>query len=337
MSDVKIRAADLRRVLFDISPLLPSATLDTPIGMHLHGDKLCITCLQGCVYQATINVLDDNENIADITILYHDIASLVPNEGSVLLEFLPIGLNVVGSDFSVTFQVGYSTVEEQIIDATHYKDISYANYADGLTTLTKCNLDKLFKINVPILVDNAVSVMKFPNVWIQTRTTGLTFSSVLDVAHVKVLIKFKPSHVDDSKPGVLTFKNDIAFLQIPTKNNNDKVRVVDLLNDLSEPVRLNLEHYLDRLKEASKSESKAHCNISVYEHGLITAIKTQGTAVSVHCGDTTGKLINVINLPVQVWLALLRCVDSPDVEILVGGAKFCIRTTTLVIVARALG
>lgn len=333
---VNVKAYDLKRVFESINPLFPSGSKEIPIGISLRNGKLTIVCLQGVVYQATIPV-DEPDVTGDATILYYNILPLIPTDGKIQLQLTPNNLQLVSEDFEAQFPFGYSVVAVQDFPNLVYANIPGVAYLDGLRHLTRLNLDKLYSINSPIVVVNNMSLQKFPNTWIQVRTNGLPFSATLDTDHVKLIEKFEPHEVSISIPNSLVFKNENSILQVPCRPNVDSTLITSLMEDMGDPITISLEKYLDKIRNMSKINSKAHCKIAIYSTGVKTSIQHEGTTVSVATENLSGDVLKVFHFPIQLWITFLRGLGGTTAQILCGGDKICLRTATMIIVSRVLG
>jgi len=334
-SVVRLKASNLRKVLTTIKPLFPKSTTEIPLGLQMSNGKLNIVCLQGLVFQSTIPV-DDVLALNTATILYHDISTLLPSEGDIDIEFTPTHIYVYAKDFDVKFPVGYSVVEEQDFSKLAFSSINNSGFVEGFSRLLNMNLEKLMNQVSPIVVRNGLALQRFHNIWVQVRTTGLTFNAVLSTDHIKLLNKFVPSEVCTSIPGTLVFRNSTGILQLPCKPDNDTSKVTELMNDLGEPVNLHIRSYLERVKQIAKLDTKAHCNITLYKEGLKTTVSNNQVELSVKLGNTEHDVLQVCKLPIQLWITLLRGLDADIIQVLIGGGKICLRTGSTVILARVL-
>lgn len=332
---VTVRSVDMCRALSTLRPLFPKGSSEMPIGLHMEAGVLKIVCLQGLVYQASVPV-DDNLAINHATVMYYDISTLLPSTGDLELEFTPVGVSLCGHGIEAEFPLGYSVVEEQDFSKLVFSSIANSGFSEGLNRLLNMNLEKLYNQISPIAIHGEISLQRFQNVWVQVRSLGLPFTSVLDSDHVKLLIKFAPLEVCTSIPGTLVFKNSVGIMQLPCKPDNDSGKITDFMQDLGEPVQLTTKSYLERVKQIAKVDSKTQCKITLYKSGLKTTVTRNNTSVSVSTGETDSEVLQVCHLPMQVWLTYLRGLDSETIQILIGGGKICLRTQSMIIVARVL-
>lgn len=333
MSAVNVNARDLQACLSQITPLVPKGTLYVPLGLHVHDNLLVITCLQGCVFQSHIPIGSDE--VMSISVMYRDVTPLLPGSGEVTLEFATNFLELTASGISVSLYNSYSVVQEQKFEEYVYTDILHDDYIYNLRTMLGMNLDNIYKAVKPVNVYDKVALLKFPNTIVQVRTTGLPINCVLDVEHIKLLLRFRPTKV--CRDGyLLTFLNDNAVLQLPCKDNVDKNTFVDMLEDLGEPVSINIDGYLDKVRNLSKALSKGKCTVVIYSDGITTKLFADNTNASVSIGNMSTEVIKVLNIPTQIWLSFLKAMGNSNIQVLVGGGKLCLRNNSVVILTRVL-
>lgn len=333
MSSISVGARALKNCLAQIAPLVPKGTLYIPLGLHVHNNVLVITCLQGCVFQSHIPV--SSNNVESISVLYKDITTLLPGSGEITLEFATNFLELTASGVSVLLYSSYGVVPEQEFEEYRYSDITNTDYLRNFRAMLGMNLDSIYKAVKPVNIYGRVSLLKYPNTIVQVRTTGIPFECTMDIEHVKMLLRFAPTKV--CKDGyVLTFINDSAVLQLPCKDNVSGNTFTDMLDDMGEPVTLNVEGYLEKVRNLSKALPKGRCELKVYENGLGTKVTSDNTSASIFTGEDTGEVLKVMHLPMQVWLAFLKALGNETIQVLVGGEKLCLRNNTMVILTRVL-
>lgn len=333
MSAVSVRAQDLQACLSQIVPLVPKGTMYVPLGLHVHNNLLVVTCLQGCVFQSHIPV--DSNEIMSASIMYRDVTPLLPRSGDVTLKFATNFLELAASGVSVSFSSSYSVVAEQEFEEYDYTDMLSEDYLYNLRTLLGMNLDSIYKAVKPIHSYGKVSLLKFPNTIVQVRTSGLPINCTLDAEHVKLLLRFRPTKVH--RDGfMITFLNNSAVLQLPCKDNVDGNNFTDMLTDLGEPIVLNIDGYLEKVRNLSKALPKGKCTIVVHKEGVNTKLSADNTHANVSVGDAHSEVLQVVSLPTQIWLAFLKALGNSKIQILVGGGKLCLRNNSLVILTRVL-
>lgn len=334
MSTTTVNQQELKVVLESLTPLFPQGSKEIPVGFHFSGYQLTIVCLQSVVYQAQLELQESLTSYC--TIMYNNIAPLLEKTGFVKLEVTPVSLIIHGGDFDVEFPFGYSNVEEQDIPSEGYKPITQSMYYTGFRAILNIGLDKLYKLDPPIQLNEGIAVQKFPNVWLQVRTPGLPICTTIDRTHLKLIQNFNPQAVCDEVPGVLTFMNRNAVLQIPCKAANSSSSVTDLLSDMDSEITLRLGNYYERLNVATKVSGNTPCKISIREDGITTTVMSNGVQVSLSCGANEGEFLNAVQLPLQLWMAFLKGIETNTFQILVGGDKICLRTQNLIIVTHVL-
>lgn len=330
-----VKASDLNKAISAINPLFPKGSAAIPIGLYVRKGHLKIVCLQGVVYQADIPVDDDFADYS-ATIMYYNITPLLPSSGELYLEFTPVSVILTGDGVEAEFSFGYSIVAEQNFSGLVFTSVSSSTYLDSFSHLLNLGLDKLYGLISPVVVMGDVSLQKFPNTWVQVRSNGLPFNATLDIEHVRLITKFMPTQVCTSIPNTLVFKNATSVLQVPCKNNVDNKKITELMSDMGDPIQINIKYYLERIRSMIKVDSKTHCKISIYNTGIKTTVAHENTSISISAGKTDGEVIKVCHLPIQVWSSLLKGLSAETIQILIGGDKLCLRTTTMIIVTRVL-
>lgn len=334
-AEFTVKSADMLHALETLVPLFPTGQKSMPVGMYVKNGKLTIVCLSGSVYQADVDI--DNYTLDyEATILYHDITPLLHMSGEMFIEFSQVGMSIKSDDVDCNFTFGYSMVAKQNFDNYIFRGINSDNYYTGLHDILNLGLTKLYNIPTPIILMDNYALQKFPNTWVQTRTPNLGLRTMLDQEHVRLLLRFKPTGVCSTSNNTLVFRNSYAYLQIPCKPLTDDKLITSLMEQLGEPTQLELRSYTDKVRLASRLNTKATCSVAVHKSGLKTTVSYESSSVSVIAGNLESEVLKVFKLPVQVWLAFLKVLDSNTIQILIGGEKICLRTQAIIIVTRAL-
>lgn len=334
MSAVTVDQRELKAVLESLTPLFPQGSKEIPLGFHFEDTQLTIVCIQSVVYQAVLET--DLPLNTYCTIMYNNVAPLLEKSDTVSLEVTPVSLCMSGGDFSIEFPFGYSNVAKQDVPEDGYNPMASTMFYNGFRTILNIGLEKLYKLDPSIILNHDVAIQKFPNVWVQVRTPGLPICTTIDRSHLKLIQNFGPRAVCDSVPGVLTFMNANAVLQIPCKAMNSEGSITDILADMTSTVTLHIGNYYERLVSATRVNTKANCRISIRDDGIITVIQNSGIQVSLSCGTNDGTFLDTVSLPLQLWLAFLKGIETDTFQILLGGDKICLRTQSLIIVTHVL-
>lgn len=333
---LKVDTSSLKNTLANLSNLFPKGSQSMPIGIHIRKGVMTIVCIQGCIYQADVMV-DDTDFVADVTILYHDITPLMHKCVNVFFDITSTSLIMIGDNFEAEFVFGYSSVEVQKFNNILFKKIPNTQHLlMGLNSIIRMNLSKQYGKISPIHILGDVSLQKYGNTWVQVRTTGVPIDATIDYEHVKLLMKFMPLEVFTDFNNTLIFKNNYAILQIPCKKNFDKTLITDLMTDMSNCVTVDIENYIERVKNIAKLDSKQRCRIVIHDNGLSTSVNYENTNVRVSTGNISTEVLSVVELPIQLWLSFLNGLDSTRIQILTGGDKICLRTQYVIIVTHAL-
>ena len=332
---VDVKACDLRKCLQYLNPLFPKGTIEVPLGVNLSKGVLTITCQTSCIFQAKLQC--DSEDAASCTVIYFStICNILPSEGFISFEFIPSGLLLTGTDFEVTLPLGYSTIGVYDFGEHYYQNIVSKDYISTCTSILNMGLDKLYAKPKPISIHKDISVLKYPNTWVQIRSIGLPFACMLDPAHLQMLCKFEPTKVSSDEHDALILVNDYATVKMPCKSDIEDSKIKDFVYKCDKVVNVNLEGYLDKLRSASKFDAKLKCRITLYEEGVKTTLSLSNVTMSVGSGNLQSKVLTTFHLPLQVWLSFVKALGNGLVQLLYGGDIICMRNQSLIILTRAV-
>lgn len=333
---VSVDAYKLRKCLQYLAPMFPKGTTEITIGLNLSKGKLTLTCTTGCVLQAIFDV--DSQDTATATVIYYTtIGSFLPGEKNINIEFLPTGVILSGDGFEVTLPMGYSTVTTYDFgDVKNVKEITTKAYQENLNTLLSMNLDKLYSKVKPVTIYENLAVIKYPNTWVQTRSTGLSFVGSLDPDHVKLLCKFEPKRLSAADANSLWLQNDVATLRLPCNTNCEENNFASMLDKLGEPVTVSITGFVEKLRNAAKCDPKGSTKIALYPEGFKASLGAGNVSMSIKVGDCSDSVIAVMHIPTQMLLAFTKAMGSGTVQILYGGDLLCLRNQSMVILTRVV-
>lgn len=332
-----VATRDLLRCFITLNHLIPKGNENVPLGVKVNGEILTIICKSGCIYKTVISIKNENNAKYDLSILYNDITALLDVETTnVYIEHTGTGIYLYNSDFETLLPSAYSVVSNVDFEGKFYKPVSNTLYQTGISRILAMNLDKLYNKVQPLLIYNDVGLIKYPNVWVQVRTTGLPFKGAIDLEHAKLLNQFKPKEICVTDKTNLILKNGNEILMIPRSSEIEDNTMLNILEDLNISVKLNTDKYLERIRRISKITNKPHCKITLFENGIKTSVDTGQSSTSVNIGYCNGNVIQTFSLPMSVWLSYLRATNDGTVEFLVGGDKLCMRTPYLIIVTSVI-
>lgn len=335
-SGITVRAYVLRKALSDVSPLFPSGSHTIPMLFKLSGSDLTICCTTGCIYVNTLEVSNpDNENW-EITVIYKNLLDFIAKEGQVTLSHAPHGLDLSNASFAVTLPAGYSVITPPELPNVGYRDVTHTGYIPGLDKLVNMGLGNLYSVDKPIHMYGQVSVLKFPNVQVQARTPGLDVNALMAPEHVKLLTRFNPEAWYTNNMDILILRRDRAYLELPIEAVREENNFVKQMDGLSEPVTIDLDGYLDKLRSMSKVSPRGRCKLVILNTGLETTVSQDNLTLSTYIGSRDGKVLSATYLPVPLWLSMVKAADGTQAQVLYKGDIVCLRTQAIIILARAL-
>lgn len=329
-----VKSSDLNKMCTILKNLVPSGSVEIPLGISVENGTLKLICTQGVVYVGTCET-EFSGNVST-NILYYDITPLLNSTGDVSITFNNNDVTFDGDGFSAKFALSYSVVTEPDIPEIHLHDVDPNQYLTGIKNILGAGFNKLYGMQSPIIFLGNIALQKFPNTWLQTRVSSLDLQAILDFDHVKLLSIFCPTKISLTDEGSLVLVNSKGILMLPYKPVVDASNITMLLKDMKPAAQVNIAHYLDRLKNMSKLNSKANCMISVNAQGLRSAIKNANSTLTAYAGNIGGEILKVFYLPIQLWLCILKGLQSEYIEVLLGGDKVCLRTQSVIIVTHVL-
>lgn len=335
-SGVSVGTFVLRKALGDISPLFPSGTHTVPVLFQLRGNALLMACTTGCLYINTLSVSNTDNESWEATVVYKNLLDFLPKDGSVTITHAPFGLNFRGEGCSIDLPVGYSIITPPEIPNGDYADVTSNGYVSGLRYLIGMNLGTLYAADKPINLYGDIAVLKYPNIQIQVRTPGLGLFATLAVEHVRLLMRFEPEEWYTNNVDMLVLKRKQAYLELPMEPISEENKFVELLAGMSDPITLDFEHYLDKLRSMQKTSARGRCKLVLRESGLTTSVSHENITISTTMGDEESKVVSTLYMPMDLWLAMVRAAGSGKAQVLFREDVLCLRTQAIIIVVRAL-
>lgn len=332
LKSVTLPAKDLKDCFTSLSLVAAKGSQLTPVSLILDKNILKFNCLQGCVVQCHMPILNDEQ--VYVVIMYYDVTPIIPTDGEVTLSISSYDVSIEGVGFNCSFPLGYGSVEDYDFSTCVYEQISNKEYASGLRTLQGMNLDKIYGKAVPFSIYEGVSVIKHPCCYVQARTPGLPFVAQLDQEHIKMLTRFAPWEVSMSMKDTIVFRRKNAILQVPCRMDIPSNDFTSFLQDMQSKCVVVLGGLADKLRDASKVSTKSKCTVTGTKTGLQITTTIENASSSISVGDISGETEFMFSFPTQVLLTFFKAIGSGKVEILTGGDLICLRTQSLIILVR---
>lgn len=332
---VVVNVAYLHRIFEVLRVLIPKGDSEMPLGIHVSKGEIVFTCTQGCLYKSTIPI-NDVDFVSSTTVLYRDILPLLNSSGELLIEFNPTFVSISGDGFEVSLPSAFSVIEDVDLSKAVYKELTSSLFLNGIKSIVDIGLEKIYGKSSPITVYNEIAIQKYPNVWVQTRANGMPANVMIDAMYLRLLLRLNPTHVSSDITGTLVFKSKQSLLQIPCKAVVDKVMITTLLNGMESCIKISIGSYTDRLRNIAKFGTSDYCKVYIYEEGLGTSLSNNNVTLKVTRGNCQSPVVGAFEIPIQLWLAILKGGGSEVIEILYGGDKVCLRTPFTIIVTHVL-
>lgn len=333
---VLVSVLDLRECFSDLKPLFSKGDKTLPILLKIKQRTLTVCCTAGCTYVNKMDVVNDANATSELTILYRDLLEFLPKIGQVEIEFNSYGVRLKCTDTVITLPVGYSLITEPTRKDVQFVPVESFGYSKGLLDLLNINLASLYKKEKPVNIYGALSVLKYPNVLMQVRTPGLPISVSLTPDFVKLFIKFRPEEVYSNNVDSVILKRSTAFLEIPAEPLRDTNNFTHVLEGLGNPIRVDIEHYCDKLRSMSSLGNNLQASLTLHENGLRCRVEHDNISIAVDLGDCSSDVAYVCKLPFNLFFNMMKVMGNSYIEILYGEQKLCLRNQATIIVAHVI-
>ena len=331
-----VKCSLLKNCLGDIVPLFSKGSAIIPVGFKLSKNVLTVICNNKCYYMNNIELDECEDGSQEVVVQYKNILDYLPSTGTLELELTQRGISLSNSDVSLTLPEGYSTYKELDVYGLQFTPIVSTGYLSGLRTLLGFNLASLTKMEKPITVYQQTSVVKYPQLLVQTRTIGLPFSGTFTPELINLMVKFQPKEVCHSNSAVVTLKRNNAYLQLPRESLVGENNFMNFMKDLSNPITFNTEGFSEKIRCMTKLGNDVECRVVIHSTGMSCSIMQEGVTITNKLGDCSTEVLKVFKLPIGIWNLCIRALDSSTAQILYGGDKVCLRTQSVIIIARVM-
>ena len=330
--DVKV----LRSCLEDLRPMFGKGNNLIPVLFKVKGNTLTVCCTSGCVYVNKLPITNESGISTELTAQYRNILDFLPKLGIVNLAIESYGLVISGEGTQIQLPVGYSIITEPESYNVSFIDVDARTFPVGINSLLNIGLSGIYKVEKPFNIYGNISVIKYPNVIAQARTPGLSVGVTLTQDYAKLLSKFNPDKVYSNGVDSLVLKRDSATLELPAEPLKEENDFLKYMEGLSVPIRLNVEHYVDRLRNMNNLGNNVRAKITIFDDGVRVTAEQDNVSIAYDLGDCSGKLQRVFYLPMLLYMSVVKALGNTTVEFLYGKEILCLRSPSLIIIARAI-
>lgn len=330
---LRISGNVLKSVLIDIAALIPSGTKSIPLGVCCHNGYLYITCTGVCNYETKIKV--DSVEDSVMTVMYTPSHDLLEREETVELEMQPRGVSLECQTLTKFYNLAYSLVNRLDYKDVPLRPIEGSGSFARLRTLTKTQLPSLYKNVPPISIYNGTSILKYPNIWIQTRMPGFPCNCVMTQDCVRILATFNPTHYAVYSEDTIVFSRRESRLFVPVKMCDYIPLIGSLLNGEARSVILGLGTFPDKLRQLKLLECK-RVYLTLLDGGItVHGDYTDGSTTLV-LGDKEGDFISSCQLPTELLMVCFGLFANSRCEIFYKDGILCLRNQDTALAVHAL-
>ena len=335
-TSVRAGARELYACLEDLRPLFGKGNNLIPVLFKVKADKLIVCCTSGCIYYNRVSVINEGNYSGEITVQYKNILDFIPKSGEVELQFHSYGLVFSSNDADIKLPIGYSIVTEHELKDIDFIPVDSQNFRIGINNMLNMGLSTIYKTEKNINIYGNVSTLMYPNVILQARTPGLPLAVTLTQDFAKHLSRFAPKAIASNKVDSVILKRDDAYLEIPAEPLKEENNFMKHMNGLSEPLRLDTEHYIDKLRNMSKLGNNVRAKLAIFKDGVRVTVEQDNISISSDLGNCSDSVLKVLYLPLSLYISMFKALGSTVIEMLYGKEIICLRSPALIIIARAI-
>ena len=333
MSAVVIPSSVLRGIAYDIKPLIPKGQTTVPLRIALADGRLSFTVKGVCTYEANIKVNDDS--VAEITTNYLNIADYLESNGDVTLNIDNTGIQIRCNSFTSFLIPAYSTVERMSLPDMKFIPFENTSLVSALHTLSSTGLNGLYKKEPPIEIYDKVAILKYPNIFIQTRAPYFSSNISITLECAKIIQAFGPKEYCVAQSDTVVFKKYDSLLAVPVKLVQGGLTIKDVAPTDGYVLRLSLGKFIDKLL-LLRNQKVDRADVVLKEKGLSVSVSSRLSSLSVSTGDVSSNYVTSFSIPTALLCICFKLVGDALVEILYKGGTLCLRTPTIAIVVRVL-
>lgn len=333
---ILIEARALRSCFEDLRPLFGKGNNLIPVLFKIKNDKLTVCCTSGCIYLNKLAINNENNVSSEITAQYRNILDFLPKSGMLNLNIEAYGLLISGEGTEIKLPVGFSLITEPEQKNITFTPVESQNFRVGLTSLMNVGLSTIYKVEKPINIYGNLSTLKYPNVVMQARTPGLPIGVTITQDFAKLVARFVPEAIYSNNIDTLILKRGDAYLEIPAEPLHEENDFLKHMIGLSEPIRLDVEHYVDRLRNMNSLGNNVRAKVSFYTKGVRVTAEQDNVAIVSDLGECYSELCKVLYFPMVLYMSMIKALGNTTVEFLYGKEIICLRSPSLIIIARAI-
>lgn len=332
-TDITVKGAELKSILSDIAPLIPSGTKSVPVGVSLSNGVLSFTCMGLCNYEATIQV--DSIDGADITIAYTAVHDLIPSNEEVSIRIQADGMSVETSKLNRFFRVAYSVVSKLDYKEIPLSPIEGISALSNLRMLVKTQLPNLYKKEPAVDIYDEIAIMKYGNLWLQTRALGLPCKCTFTQECIKVLTSFAPKRYCEISSDTMLFVRGNCRLYVPMKRCTSLVNATTVIPKTDIAVRLNMDKFNDNIK-LLKAMGCKNATMTLLQNGLTVYGESAEGSIQLPLGDVNSEFVASFQVPTDLAIICFNMFSGSLLEFLYKDGILCMRNKDLVMVLHVL-
>lgn len=334
MSSAIVFTKDLREAFSELKHFFVKGSQTLAVNFEVIDDRLCLSTGSNCLYLKWIPVKSPNN--FSVTVAVIDLQFCLGDDEFTSLEFTPKGIKLENANISLLLSNAYSTVPRlPDISNVTFSAVNTEHVCSGLKTLTNVRLGAIYKKDNSIHIYDSTSILKYPNVWIVSQTLGLQFNAIVSAEHCRLIEAIGPTEFGFYNNEHIAVRNANTTLVFPCQKLSKENDISGMLKDMSKPRRYLLTQYLGQISMLEKMKVP-HVSIGLYEYGLTTNATKDNIDMKFKCGEVDNNLLRTFTVPLALWSACIKALNSDLIEILYKEDTLCMRTASVIILLRVL-
>lgn len=331
---IQLKSSTLREIFADLNMLIPAGVSTIPVGLACDNYSLTFTHTGTCNYQNSVEVSEPVSR--EITVIYTNIRDLIESGQMCTIEFQNNGIMLKCGAVTTFLRVAYSAISKFKVNNIDMETVLATTPSFNLVRrIVKTQLPTIYKKEQPVTIFNEVALMKYQNIWVQTRATGMRFQCTFTQDCLRKLITFEPSKFAKYSDDTILVSRGNALLFIPVKFSDGLQNITELIPTGVNSVRFELGRLGEKLKILKLVNAKSIA-FTLLEKGLKLQGDSAENSVSISLGDSDSAFTAGFRLPTNLGLMCLQMFSEGVVEMIYKEGVLCMRNSELVIVVRVL-
>lgn len=310
---VVLNARELRAMFSNLRPILRNSVDGGLLGFAIERHVLTVTCKNGVVFEQKFAC--EPEGPMYSTVIYRDIAELLPREGEVTLDVSEKQVHIKADQFSTIFTAAYGEVRPYTARIGQYKPCKGSTYQGLASAFAELNaVAKTLKREYSVLLVPPVAICKYPSVWLELAYEGISTS--IGTRELRTIANFNPKFYG-STDEVVEFVNGSAMLAFPLNPVGECRTCSQVISNPSEPYPLQLISDLESVQSFARAVH-GPCRLSFFPDGYSVQYKNQEVEMRLYIGDCHEECYYTLDTYTEYLMMVFRLIKEKQASLVVG-------------------